>query len=118
MNNWRRVAIITLYFVDCVLHTQLILGWSSTSEVLRRDGFFAKNCTQSNIECNQSQNQQIGRVLVVSSSLVGYVLFILGAVRDAKPDRGRYFNDVLFNKDYCSDCFICRDVISYNLQRL
>ena len=51
-------------------------------------------------ECNQSQNQQIGHVLVISTSLVGFVLFILGCIRDSKPSQSRIIMSFLLIGSY------------------
>ena len=101
MKTWRKVAILTLFYLDCVLHTQLMLGWSSISEMLSQDGFFRTNSSCDDVAvCDQNQNQAIGQVLVITSSLLGFVMFLNGAIRDTKPALARIMMNVFIIASY------------------
>ena len=76
----RKVAIFVFYTIESILHSGLIIGWSSISDTYRARGFF---CPVTQEECDRgAQGASIGLVFLVALVALGPVQFLFALVND------------------------------------
>ena len=77
----RKLAIFVFYTIDSILHSGLIVGWSSISDDYRERGFFCGNETLD--ECDRGeQGASIGLVFLVALATLGPVQFFFALIND------------------------------------
>ena len=97
---------VSLYIFDVIMHSAVIFGWSSISQIIKEDGFFLGEGTLSkrnsradeleNLDLNQNasescfavseqegtQSKEISLIMILATSLFGLSMLFHGLLRD------------------------------------
>lgn len=78
----RKIAVLFLFYTDVVLHGVSILGWSSISEILRKEGFFLECRNELNESCAKTQSTEISYLFNLVVAIVGPIYLVYGLIQD------------------------------------
>ena len=71
----RKVAVITVFYIDTVLHGVVIIGWSSIRQMLEDEGFFLE-CADDDLNCRDglaNQSTKTSQIFQLAMMLCGAI---------------------------------------------